>query len=177
MSKAKSKPKPSSKAKQAGKPKAKLRPRSSRLEKVELRVPCKFLGQSAGDQTARLGVQIEREHLSPEVADALFTGHRLEVELRAYRPGDDPKQTKMFDEHNPIMKAVADSKGTALKPSYIGIGLTFNKEDVKDSILQFAKRSGELTVVRAVELVQDDSPANTVDEPLPGQALLPCVEA
>lgn len=113
----------------------------------QLDVQCEFGNLSVGDQTARLGVKIDRQILeSLDMADTMFGGVRLDGEIKL---NGSAQQTLdgMEPEPVPEVSAVFDSKGFRVSDKSISLGLTFALSGLEIGVLQkFVKRFGRLTV-------------------------------
>ena len=70
-----------------------------------LDVGCEFGGVSIGDETARIGLTIDRNKVPLEKADQFFSGARLEGEIVLGTSEDVPGQRRLVDAHARIQSA------------------------------------------------------------------------
>jgi hypothetical protein len=119
-----------------------------------LNVRVDFGNIGIGDETARVGIRIDRENLDVNRADEVFCGRRLTGKIITVRDGDAPEQRELIDtgsQHE--LKGVFDVKQFSANRKRISTGLTFSLAEIDVSeIGHFAKRSGRLIVTSAEEL-------------------------
>lgn len=138
---------------------------TSTREKPICDLPVNFGGVSIGKETARLSVKIDRQQtgMSPNEADDLFCGHRLNCKVVQRSNDDDPNQTTMVADLYEEVEGHADVKRMGVSASHIGIGLTWSLADVDVKTLAlFSKAAGHL-VVFAVATIPEDAPSHDAD--------------
>lgn len=126
-------------------------------------IPVDFQGVSLGQDTARLGVKINRDHMGLDKADDAFSGHRLAGKVIL---GDryDPDQTKFIEDVDVVIETAFDVKRFSVTDSYFSIGLTFSKRDIEvHDLAEFAKKSGRLVVFDIGAIPEDEDGSD--DEP------------
>ena len=123
-------------------------------------IPVQFGGVSIGDQTARLGVSIDRKVLNLNAADEAFCGHRLNGRLVLGGDGDQPGQATIVDDLHETLEGVFDCKRIGVNAKAITTGLTFSLADIDvRELAKFSRGSGRLQVA-SIEVL----PADAADE-------------
>ncbi len=109
-------------------------------------VNAKFKNVILGDETARLGMEIDCKKMAVMKAVSLFRGSRCLVKIAL---GDmDDKHPPGFEMPDAIQSTV-DFKSISIKTKVYTAGLTFNLAEVPpERIAQFAKQSGHITIER-----------------------------
>lgn len=127
------------------------------VQEAVLNIECQFQGVSIGDETARLGLKISRDHITLEECDMFFDGHRLAGSIQLSPRDDHPKLAGMDDSGPLSVETVFDCKRFSCSAKDISCGFTFalDSVDVRE-LSQFAKRGGWLAV-RAVGQIDNAS--------------------
>lgn len=107
----------------------------------ELKREVEFNGVSIGQDTARVGVKIDRDEIDLETADKFFCNKRVEGEILV---GKAVRQQKMFDDDSqPLVKSVFDIKGFSVRTNHITFGITGSRDALDiETLADFAKQSG-----------------------------------
>lgn len=116
----------------------------------ELDVAVQFTGFSSGDETARLGMAIDRGNITMKQAEHFLCGARLELTLRAdpNADKDGAGQTRMFNDTIEV-ETTADVKSYRASPKRLSAGITFALSAVDiEKVLHLAKRPGRIVAVR-----------------------------
>lgn len=129
-----------------------------------LDLPVSFGSVSFGKKTARVGVNVEREHLKIAVADKNLCDRRLSLTIVANGSGDQPGQKRLEGMEEELeLTGVADVKGFGVHSTTIGFGLTFNANEMNRIALStgihlnhFAAREGRLMIVSVEEIPEDE---------------------
>jgi hypothetical protein len=129
-----------------------------------LDLPVGFGNVSIGDETARIGIRVERKFLSLKKADENLCGRRLWGKIVARSSGQAEQDSiPGMDGQDSEVQATFDVKGFGVSKKSVSFGLTFALESVDVQTLSlFAKRSGKL-VVTGVE----DMPVKAQAAPVP----------
>lgn len=103
-------------------------------------------GVSVGDHSASVAFSFDREKLTPERADALLCGKRLEVYCCV---GTDPEPDQQtldgVEDNRPIVRATADSPRLGMSPKKWAGRLQFSLEEMNASkLIGLAKRTGSV---------------------------------
>lgn len=109
-----------------------------------------FGGFSAGVNTCRIGVSVDRESFNIVDAESLFVNSRLDAILKCdLNDGEDASgQEKLIDTSLKI-QSVVDSKSLSVNGDHYSFGLTFNSEETNMAeLLKFRKRKGTIAVMR-----------------------------
>lgn len=112
-----------------------------------------FGGVSIGDNTARLGIAIDRGVINLNRADDLFCNRRLtgKVVLGMFDEGDG--QGKLIDDVDHEVAGAFDVKGFRCSADVITIGATFSLKDIDIAELaKFSKGQGRLIVQDANDI-------------------------
>lgn len=132
--------------------------------KSVLDVPVEFGGVSVGQTTVRIGVRMNRDQVDLDVADEVFCGHRLNVEITLGKSDEMPNQKKAFDAAYHV-RGSADVKHMGVNADVITSGLTFSLKEIDISeIARFSKGTGKLTVYNVAELPEDAPNEHNEDE-------------
>lgn len=127
----------------------------------QLDLNVEFGGVSFNDQTARLGVRVDRTELDITDVDDYFAGKRIDgrVTLRKIDDEGQPRLEGMEDEQPPEIDAVFDCKQFSANQKRYGFGLTFQLCPLlHEQLTHFAKRDGRL-LIRSVEGIPSKSDA------------------
>jgi len=121
--------------------------------KTILDVPVSFGGVSIGQDTARVGIKIERGNLALDRADECFCGKRLTGKIILGRRDDAKGQGKLIEDTDYEVAGAFDVKRIGVSPAQISTGLTFAlaSVDVGD-LSHFAKGQGRMVVENVAEL-------------------------
>jgi len=137
----------------------------------ELEVDVQFGGVSIGDETARVGIKIDRGRMSVEEADEFLCGKRLTGRIEVCAPGEQQGQQSLpgMKDTRPHLDGTFDVKRFGVSLKEISAGLTFSIASIEVSELaKFAKKNGRLTITAAEFLPDDDDddsdPDLTVDD-------------
>lgn len=144
-------------------PPASIRPKKSKPAVAaggvaELDIAVSYGGVSIGKQTARLGLTIERKSLNVVAADEAFCNRRLHGKVLL---GDD--DGTLFEKSLEVL-GVFDVKGFRATSDAIGVGLTFQMNEIDIATLaKFSKGGGRL-VVDKIAAIPHDAPGGDGDE-------------
>jgi len=123
------------------------------------RIAVRFGGVSIGENTARIGIKIDREDIELSEAEEILCGRRLTGSVKTAKTNEDPTQKPlngMGDTQHEI-KSVFDVKRIGVSPKDISAGLTFALSEIPmEELAHFSKRAGWLTVDAVAELEVDD---------------------
>jgi ribosome modulation factor len=122
-------------------------------------ISVEFGNVSIGDQTARLGIKIAREHLSLTDADRIFCGRRIWGLVGLGTP-DNPNQPRLpgMEDAQIVIEGAFETKQVGVRPNEYSLGLNFALKEIDVSELaKFAKRAGTVTVVSVKDLEHEDS--------------------
>jgi hypothetical protein len=126
-------------------------------KKSKLSVIVQFSNVSIGQETAKVGVQIERSVLDLLAADEYLCGKRLVGKIILGNRNDANGQGKLIEDTDFEVPGAFDVKGINVKPSKIGAGLTFSLASINISELaKFAKGAGRMVVDEVQELPDDE---------------------
>lgn len=141
------------------KPAPKTKPPKNLLD-----LPVSFGGVAIGENTARLGLKINRESLNIVAADEALCGRRLTGSVQLGGNSDSPGQTKMFETDSTV-SGTFDVHRFGVAPKHYTTGLTFVLAEIDVSELaKFSKGEGRLIVSAITELDQDDSDTGETDD-------------
>jgi hypothetical protein len=130
-----------------------------------LNVAVDFEGVSIGDGTGRVGIKIDREHMSVVAADAALCGRRLTGRIVAVPKDVDPDQKHMFEDQRHELSGAFEVKRFSVSPKVITAGLTFALPEIDISeMAHFAKRSGRLIIDSIAMLEQEEEAAADDDQ-------------
>lgn len=120
-------------------------------------VGVQFGGVSIQDTTCRVGgITIDRERMSLEKADELFSNRRLVGRIVLGHMDDGAGQLELFDGDIAVYGAF-DVKGFRCNAAAFGLSLTFSRADIDVAQLsQFAKCEGRLQISEVNEIPADD---------------------
>lgn len=125
---------------------------------TELEVDVQFGGVSIGDETARVGVKIDRGVMTLEQADECLCGKRLTGRIEVCAPGEQQGQQSLpgMKNERPHLEGTFDVKRFGVGLKEISAGLTFGLGPIDVSELaKFAKKNGRLIVTDAQFLPED----------------------
>lgn len=107
---------------------------------------CEFGGVSIGDQTARIGVAVDKAGLDPLTAEEVLCGRRVSVKIELQPENE--KDQRRFAGMEPIqLLTVCDIKSYRSAVNSWGFGLTFALQEIEvDDLGRFAKRTGRCEV-------------------------------
>lgn len=120
-----------------------------------LNIKVDFGSVSLGDQTARLGLSVERGVLTIDAADEALCGKRLIGTVVCHPVSDDATQTYLVEGFQHKVRGAFDVKGFRVSPNLIAAGLTFQKGSINvEELSNFAKQSGRL-IIDKIEQLED----------------------
>jgi len=124
--------------------------KDAKAEKDVLDVAVQFGGFSAGDETANIGVVIDRSKLNLKKAEHFFCGSRLQIELAADpNAGEDTPDQEKFWKDVDVISSVVDCKRLSMSPKRFGTGLTFQLSEIEvGDLAHLAKHSGRIRCTR-----------------------------
>jgi hypothetical protein len=123
----------------------------------KLSVLVQFGDVGIGQETARVGVTIDRSALDLMTADQCFCGKRLIGKIILGRKDDSDGQGKLIEDTDYEVDGAFDVKGINVKPGKISAGLTFSLASINVSELaKFAKGSGRMVVNEVQELPEPE---------------------
>lgn len=128
------------------------------MSDAELEVDVQFGGVSIGDETARVGIKIDRTLLDLEKADDMLCGKRLTGRIEVCAPGEQNGQQSLpgMKDSRPHLDGTFDVKRFGVGLKEFSCGLTFGLGSIDVSELaKFAKKNGRLTVTDAQFLPED----------------------
>lgn len=139
-----------------------------------------FGGVSIGDQTASIGITIERDGMDClDQCDELFCGRRLEGKLQLNKAPQ--RQLPGMEGEIPCIETVFDVKHFSVKPEVITIRATFSLSSIRvETLGLFAKQAGQLWVNHLEDLADADDDEYEDDGPIsdaPGQGKMFGTEA
>jgi hypothetical protein len=115
----------------------------------------KFGNENYGDETARLGIKINRDNMNINAADEALCGKRLAGSIVV--GAADTQQARLLDDAQYKVNGVFDVKGYSVKVKHISTGLTFSLESIdREELSHFARQEGHLIVETVDELVMDE---------------------
>lgn len=124
--------------------------------KAALNVPVSFGGVSLGQETARIGIKIDRKNLTLAKADKAFSGRRLIGRIVLGHEDESPDQTQMFDSDY-CVEGAFDVKRYGVNSVFYATGLTFGLADVDiEELSHFSKGTGRLIVDEIAELPEPE---------------------
>lgn len=113
---------------------------------MSMRLKVDFGGVSIGENTARLGVKVDREDLQLAKADEVLCHRRLIGRVVLGHQAEAKQQTKFVDSDY-VIEAAFDVKGYSVAAGAFGFGLSFSRADIDISDLgKFAKQGGLLEI-------------------------------
>lgn len=122
-----------------------------------LKYPVTYSNVSIGDETARVGVSINRANLTPGQADKTVCAKRLTIGLLARTAGQAGQESLPGLEADHELEGVADVMGFGVTAKKISFGLTFKLGSIDVSVFaKFAKREGFLTIFGMEEIPDDE---------------------
>lgn len=139
-------------------------------KKSKLSVLVQFGGVSISQETAKVGVSIERSTLDLLDADQYLCGKRLVGKIILGRRDDADGQAKLIEDTDFEVGGAFDVKRFGVSPTKLSAGLTFALAsiDVRE-LARFAKGAGRMVVDEIQELPDDEEdefePADVDDEP------------
>jgi len=117
-----------------------------------LTFPVTYGDVSFGDETARLGVTVERKYLALGKADAHLTNKRLISRITAVPGSDNPDQQQLITDEAEVRAAI-DVKGFRVSRKFITFGMTFALASVdKLTLCDFSRRSGQFHIEELSEI-------------------------
>ena len=126
-------------------------------KKTRAKIAVKFGGVSIGEDTARLGIVIDRADM-PDLlqAESILCGRRLTGDVRVARTNEDTKCLPGMEDVAYCVASTFDVKRIGVSPKHISAGLTFalSEIDVSD-LAHFSKKSGWLNV-QNVAVLEDE---------------------
>lgn len=127
--------------------------KNSKSGKAVLDVPVEFGGVSIGENTARLGIRMDRSVMNLLAADEAFCGHRLNGSIVLGGSDDARGQGKLLDDMDETVTGTFDVKRIGVNSKSITTGLTFSLADIDiGTLARFSKGSGRLIVNGVSEL-------------------------
>ena len=130
---------------------------------------CDFGNVSIGDETVRVGIKIDREDLSLEQADELFSSMRLQGKITLKTKADEQQQNFEGMDDVTEIETTFDVKRFSVKRKEISCGLTSAIGDISiTDLAHFAKRTGRL-IISDAEPLAEGKDSNGSIEPLEGQ--------
>lgn len=134
---------------------------AKKTETVVLDLPVAFSNVTIGDETARVGITIDRKDLPLGKADQNLCGRRLTGRIIARLggssagPAGSDQQSLPGADDDPVVEGTFDVKSFNVKKKVITAGLTFSLDNLDVAELgRFAKRNGKFTVT-AVDSLPD----------------------
>lgn len=122
-------------------------------KRTKLKLGTDFGPVSVGDETASIGVRFSKEELNVVAAEEMLCGRRLDISIVALMDGEQDGQKRMAGMERPELKCVVDVKKYGSSPKWITARLKFALELVDlDTLVKFAKRRGNLTILATEEL-------------------------
>lgn len=116
-----------------------------------------FGGVSIGQQTAKLSIKVDREHLNIVAADEALCGRRVAGKVAVGRAGDTPGQMLLLEEMDDVIEATFDIHRFGVTPDSFTSGLTFKLKEIDvGQLARFSKGSGRL-IMDSVEEIPSDS--------------------
>jgi len=113
-------------------------------EMPKLEVEVDFGNVSIGEDVARIGVEIDRERLTLELADKFFSGSRLKVGLMAVPKGE-LKGQKHFEDMSELIEGEVDVKSFSVQSDKFKTGIKFGAAAISLlTLVGFRKRPGKL---------------------------------
>lgn len=113
-------------------------------EMPKLEVEVDFGNVSIGEDVARIGVEIDRERLTLELADKFFSGSRLKVGLMAVPKGE-LKGQKHFEDMSELIEGEVDVKSFSVQSDKFKTGIKFGATAISLlTLVGFRKRPGKL---------------------------------
>lgn len=133
-------------------------------KKIKHSMPVAFSNVSIGDETARIGVKIDRANLSIESADEILCGKRCEVKIELGTQ-DDASGQQYIEGTVEAIEATVDIKRYSVSPKAISAGLTFALSEVEPRALApYAKGKGRLLVTKIEDIPEDDEESEGDEE-------------
>ena len=113
-----------------------------------LEFPVAFGGVSIGDKMCRIGIKVDRSHLSVDQADDHLCDKRLTGSIISRPQGDLPDQgTLPGMAFESVLRGVFDVKGFHVAADDISFGMTFAIASIDiEKLAHFAKRAGRVVV-------------------------------
>jgi|GEM_PF-5887383 len=136
------------------------RQRKKRGKKPVLQAPVNFGGVSIGDETARIGFKINREHMNLSKADDCLCGRRLTGRIVVTPNGEDPNQQPLpgMEEIHHEVATVFDVKRFSTTRKQISGSAVMQLSAVDVSELgHFAKKQGVLVADIVGDLEDSES--------------------
>lgn len=122
-------------------------------------IPVTYGDVGIGDETARIGVSVERKWLPLGKADQHLTNKRLIGAITAVPGSDNPDQQQLISDEA-IVRAAFDVKGFRVTRKFITFGVTFALASVDVELLShFAKRSGHFKVEEFTDIPKPEKAA------------------
>lgn len=135
-------------------------------------IPVAFGGASIGESTTRLSLKIDRSKLDLIEAENLFCERRLTGKIQRGGADDGSGQLKFFDT-DPRIDGSFDVHRFGVTSEAFTTGITFKTSEIDANIIaKFAKGTGRLVVLEAVEIPEDAEP-DEHDEDDNGQQSIP----
>ncbi len=125
-----------------------------------LDLPVAFGGVSIGQQTAKLSIKVDREHLNIAAADEALCGRRITGKVAVGRAGDTPGQMLLIEEMDDVIEATFDIHRFGVTPDAYTSGLTFQLKEIDvGQLARFSKGSWRLIMNDMTPI-----PRDTVEE-------------
>ena len=123
-----------------------------------LKASCSFGGVSVGDKTARIGVSIEREHLTLKTADDILCDRRIQGKIISLPAGSQSDQGALPGMDEEIeLDGIFDVKGLSHNSKHISFGLTFMLKGLDvGGLALFAKRNGRIEITGSEEIGDEE---------------------
>lgn len=130
-------------------------------------IPVTFCGVSIGDETARIGLKLDRSLMTLESADRLLCNRRIIGRLVLGHCDDAAGQT-VLDDVDHVVDGAFDTKGFSVKTKTFATGATFQRNELDTAEFSlFAKQSGRFIVDEVTDIPKPEKDG-TREETLPG---------
>lgn len=151
-------------------PASKTRRADSPKVKDELDIPVVFGNLGVGEDTARLGLKVNRAKCTIKQAENYLCGARCEIKIKVdpNADNDTPGQTTFDGIEGEALESVVDIKRYSAGPKGFTAGMTFNMAEIDVSQLaKFAGHSGRLVACRVGDagIDDDESDEHGSDDP------------
>jgi hypothetical protein len=125
-------------------------------------VDVEFGNVSNGDETARVGIKIDRDEIELDDCETYFCGRRVEAELYARITSQQSLEGMESDQPTEVMiRAQFDINGYRVSPKAVTAGLTVPLNVVDRSMFGWlARRNGTLRCTHVADLDKDDQRDN-----------------
>lgn len=136
-----------------------------RTAAVVLEIPVLYGNLNIGDETARLGIRVDRKKLKLTDADRHLCGKRLKGTIEADAGNANPEQPAIF-QAGVSVTAVFDVNGFGVTRKAITTGLTVKLGSMNiEDLAHFAKRAGRFLVESIGDIPEEEkAAAGTADK-------------